>query len=66
MIIFLLTVSVCLLLLVVGLLLYVAYTVGKLEDTQEVMYDMAVDLEQRNREIELNQEAIFNAYSRQN
>jgi hypothetical protein len=66
MIIFLLTVSVCLLLLVVGVLLYVAYTVGKLEDTQEVMYDMAVDLEQRNREIELNQEAIFNAYSRQN
>ena len=64
--IFLLTVSVCLLLLVVGLLLYVAYTVGKLEDTQEVMYDMSVDLEQRNREIELNQEAIFNAYSRQN
>jgi hypothetical protein len=66
MIIFLLTVSVCLLLLVVGVLLYVAYTVGKLEDTQEVMYDMAVDLEHRNREIELNQEAIFNAYSRQN
>ena len=64
--IFLLTVSVCLLLLVVVLLLYVAYTVGKLEDTQEVMYDMSVDLEQRNREIELNQEAIFNAYSRQN
>ena len=66
MIIFLLTVSVCLLLLVVGFLLYVVYTVGKLEDTQEVMYDMAVDLEHRNREIELNQEAILNAYSRQN
>jgi hypothetical protein len=66
MIIFLLTVCFCLIVLVVVLLLYVAYTVGKLEDTQEVMYDMAVDLEHRNREIELNQEAIFNAYSRQN
>ena len=66
MIIFLLTVCLCLIVLVVVLLLYVAYTVGKLEETQEVMYDMAVDLEQRNREIELNQEAIFNAYSRQN
>jgi nitric oxide reductase large subunit len=66
MIIFLLTVSVCLLLLVVGLLLYIGYKVSQLEETQEVIFDAAVSAEERNREIELNQEAILNAYSRQN
>ena len=66
MIIFLLTVSVCLLLLVVGLLLYIGYKVRQFEDTQEVIFDAAVNAEERNREIELNQEAILNAYSRQN
>ena len=64
MIIFLLTVSVCLLLLVVGLLLYIGYKVSELERTQDVIFDAAVNAEERNREIELNQEAILNAYSR--
>ena len=66
MIIFLLTVSVCLLLLVVGMLLYIGYKVRQFEDTQDVIFDAAVNAEERNREIELNQEAILNAYSRQN
>jgi nitrogen fixation-related uncharacterized protein len=66
MIIFLLTVSVCLLLLVVGLLLYIGYKVRQFEDTQDVIFDAAVSAEKRNRDIELNQEAILNAYSRQN
>jgi nitrogen fixation-related uncharacterized protein len=66
MIIFLLTVSVCLLLLVVGMLLYIGYKVRQFEDTQDVIFDAAVSAEERNREIELNQEAILNAYSRQN
>ena len=66
MIVFLLTVSVCLLLLVVGLLLYIGYKVSQLEETQDVIFDAAVSAEERNREIELNQEAILNAYSRQN
>jgi len=64
--IFLLTVSVCLLLLVVGLLLYIGYKVRQFEETQDVIFDAAVNAEERNREIELNQEAILNAYSRQN
>jgi nitrogen fixation-related uncharacterized protein len=42
MIIFLLTVSVCLLLLVVGLLLYIGYKVRQFEDTQDVIFDAAV------------------------
>ena len=66
MIIFLLTVSVCLLLLVFGMLIYIGYKVSELERTQDVIFDAAVNAEERNREIELNQEAILNAYSRQN
>jgi nitrogen fixation-related uncharacterized protein len=66
MIIFLLTVSVCLLFFIVGLLLYIGYKVRQFEDTQDVIFDAAVSAEERNREIELNQEAILNAYSRQN
>jgi nitrogen fixation-related uncharacterized protein len=66
MIIFLLTVSVCLLFFIVGLLLYIGYKVRQFEDTQDVIFDAAVNAEERNREIELNQEAILNAYSRQN
>ena len=66
MIIFLLTISICLLLLVVGMLIYIGYKVSQLEETQEVIFDAAVSAEERNREIELNQEAILNAYSRQN
>jgi len=66
MIIFLLTLSVCLLFFIVGLLLYIGYKVRQFEDTQDVIFDAAVNAEERNREIELNQEAILNAYSRQN
>jgi nitrogen fixation-related uncharacterized protein len=66
MIIFLLTVSVCLLFFIVGLLLYIGYKVRQFEDTQDVIFDAAVSAEERNREIELNQEAILNAYFRQN
>jgi len=66
MIIFLLTVSVCLLLLVVGLLLYIGYKVRQFEDTQDVIFDAAVNAEEMYKDIEMNQEAIMNAYSRQN
>ena len=66
MIIFLLTLSICLLLLVVGMLIYIGYKVSQLEETQEVIFDATISAEERNREIELNQEAILNAYSRQN
>jgi nitrogen fixation-related uncharacterized protein len=66
MIIFLLTVSVCLLFFIVGLLLYIGYKVRQFEDTQDVIFDAAVSAEERNREIELNQEAILNAHFRQN
>jgi Tfp pilus assembly protein PilV len=66
MIIFLLTVSLCLLLLVVGLLVYLLYAVQAIIDTQEVIFDAAVNAEEMYKEIEMNQEAIMNAYSRQN
>ena len=66
MIIFLLTVSVCLLFFIVGLLLYIGYKVRQFEDTQDVIFDAAVSAEERNREIELNPEAILHAFSRQN
>jgi Tfp pilus assembly protein PilV len=66
MIIFLLTVSLCLLLLVVGLLVYLLYAVRAIIDTQEVIFDAAVNAEEMYKDIEMNQEAIMNAYSRQN
>ncbi len=66
MIIFLLTVAVCLLLLVVGLLIYIGYKIRQFEDTQEVIFDAAVNAEEMYKDIEMNQEAIMNAYSRQN
>ena len=66
MIIFLLTVSLCLLLLVVGLLVYLLYAVRAIIDTQEVIFDAAVNAEEMYKDIEINQEAIMNAYSRQN
>jgi nitrogen fixation-related uncharacterized protein len=66
MIVFLLTVSLCLLLLVVGLLLYIGYKIRQFEDTQEVIFDAAVNAEEMYKDIEMNQEAIMNAYSRQN
>lgn len=66
MIIFLLTVSLCLLVLIVGLLLYIGYKVRQFEDTQEVIFDAAVNAQEMYKDIETNQEAIMNAYSRQN
>ena len=66
MIIFLLTVSLCLLLLVTGLLLYIGYKIRQFEDTQEVIFDAAVNAEEMYKEIEMNQEAIMNAHIRQN
>lgn len=66
MIVFLLTVSLCLLLLVVGILLYIGYKIRQFEDTQEVIFDAAVNAEEIYKDIEMNQEAIMNAYSRQN
>ena len=66
MIIFLLTVSLCLLLLVVGLLVYLLYAVRELIDTQDVIFDAAVNAEEMYNEIQTNQEAIMNAHFRQN
>ena len=66
MIIFLLTVSLCLLLLVVGLLVYLLYAVRSLMDTQDVIFDAAVNAEEMYNEIQTNQEAILNAHFRQN
>lgn len=66
MIVFLLTVSLCLLLLVVALLLYIGYKIRQFEDTQEVIFDAAVNAEEMYKEIEMNQEAIMNAHFKQN
>jgi len=66
MIIFLLTVSLCLLLLVVGLLIYIGYKIRQFEDTQEVIFDAAVNAEEMYKDIEMNQEAIMNAHFKQN
>jgi len=66
MIIFLLTLILSILLLVVGLLLYIGYKVRQFEDTQDVIFDAAVNAEEMYNEIQMNQEAIMNAYSRQN
>ena len=66
MIVFLLTVSLCLLLLVVGLLVYLLYAVRAIIDTQEVIFDSAVNAEEMYKEIEMNQEAILNAHFKQN
>ena len=66
MIIFLLTVSLCLLLLVVSLLVYLLYAVRSLMDTQDVIFDAAVNAEEMYNEIQMNQESILNAHFRQN
>jgi nitrogen fixation-related uncharacterized protein len=66
MIIFLLTVAVCLLMLIVGLLLYIGYKVRQFEDAQDVIFDAAVNAEEMYNEIQMNQEAILNAHFRQN
>ena len=66
MIVFLLTSILFLILLVVGLLVYLLYAVRELIDTQEVIFDAAVNAEEMYNEIQTNQEAILNAHFRQN
>jgi hypothetical protein len=66
MIVFLLTSILFLILLVVGLLVYLVYAVRELIDTQEVIFDAAVNAEEMYNEIQTNQEAILNAHFRQN
>jgi len=66
MIIFLLTISLCILLLIVAILLYIGYKIRQFEDTQEVIFDAAVNAEEMYKEIEMNQEAIMNAHFKQN
>jgi hypothetical protein len=66
MIVFLLTSILFLILLVVGLLVYLVYAVRELIDTQEVIFDAAVNAEEMYNEIQMNQEAILNAHFRQN
>jgi hypothetical protein len=66
MIVFLLTSILFLILLVVGLLVYLVYAVRELIDTQDVIFDAAVNAEEMYNEIQTNQEAILNAHFRQN
>ena len=66
MIIFILTLILSILLLVVGLLLYIGYKVRQFEDTQDVIFDAAVNAEEMYNEIQMNQEAILNAHFKQN
>jgi hypothetical protein len=66
MIVFLLTSILFLILLLVGLLVYLLYAVRELIDTQEVIFDAAVNAEEMYNEIQTNQEAILNAHFRQN
>ena len=63
---FLLTSILFLILLAVGLLVYLVYAVRELIDTQEVIFDAAVNAEEMYNEIQTNQEAIMNAHFRQN
>ena len=63
---FLLTSILFLILLVVGLLVYLLYAVRELIDTQDVIFDAAVNAEEMYNEIQMNQEAILNAHFRQN
>ena len=64
--IFLLTLILSILLLVVGLLFYIGYKVRQFEDTQDVIFDAAVNAEEMYNEIQMNQEAIMNAHFKQN
>jgi hypothetical protein len=63
---FLLTSILFLILLVVGLLVYLLYAVRELIDTQDVIFDAAVNAEEMYNEIQMNQESILNAHFRQN
>ena len=66
MIVFLLTSILFLILLVVGLLVYLLYAVQAIIDTQDVIFDSAVNAEEMYNEIQTNQEAIMNAHFKQN
>lgn len=66
MIVFLLTSILFFILLVIGLLVYLLYAVRAIIDTQEVIFDAAVNAEEMYNEIQMNQEAILNAHFRQN
>ena len=66
MIVFLLTSILFLILLVVGLLVYLLYAVRAIIETQDVIFDAAVNAEEMYNEIQTNQEAIMNAHFRQN
>jgi hypothetical protein len=66
MIVFLLTSILFFILLVVGLLVYLVYAVRAMMDTQDVIFDAAVNAEEMYNEIQTNQEAILNAHFRQN
>jgi hypothetical protein len=66
MIVFLLTSILFLILLVVGLLVYLLYAVRAIIETQDVIFDAAVNAEEMYNEIQTNQEAILNAHFRQN
>ena len=63
---FLLTAILFLVLLVVGILVYLLYAVRALMDTQDVIFDAAVNAVEMYKEIEMNQEAIMNAHFKQN
>ena len=66
MIVFLLTSILFFILLVVGLLVYLLYAVRTIIETQDVIFDAAVNAEEMYNEIQMNQEAILNAHFRQN
>jgi len=66
MIVFLLTSILFFILLVIGLLVYLLYAVRALIDTQEVIFDSAVNAEEMYNETQTNQEAILNAHFRKN
>lgn len=66
MIIFILTSILFVLLVVAGLMVYLLYAVRSIIDTQDVIFDAAVNAEEMYNEIHMNQEAIMNAHYRQN
>lgn len=66
MIIFILTSILFVMLIVAGLMVYLLYAVRSIIDTQDVIFDAAVNAEEMYNEIQMNQEAIMNAHYRQN
>jgi hypothetical protein len=66
MIVFLLTSILFVMLIVVGLLVYLIYAVKSIIDTQDIIFDAAVNAEEMYNDIQMNQEALLNAHFRQN